>query len=143
MYEFLLIIHLLSLAGGLGISLTMFVLGLHAAKMPPGEAGPFMGRVAGAMRPVSITAVTLLVLSGFGLVAVAGAGIVEAGGWWFRAKMLFVVALVAAFVMVQINQARARRGENPPVAAARAGRYGRVALASATMAVILAVIAFE
>ena len=143
MYEFLLIIHLLSLASGLGISLTMFVLGLHAAKMPPAEAGPFMGRVGGAVRHVGIVGVTLLVLSGVGLVAVAGTGLVEAGGWWFHAKMLFVVAVVAAFTMVQINQARARRGENPPVAAARAGRYGRIALASATMAVILAVIAFE
>jgi hypothetical protein len=43
---------------------------------------------------------------------------------------------------VQINQARARRGENPPVAGRRAMLAGRVALASAVAATILAVMAF-
>ena len=142
MYETLLMIHFLSLGAGLGISLTFFVLGLQAAKMPPEEAGPLMGKVGLAMKNVAIAGVTLLVLSGIGLILTGGEGLAESGGWWFRVKMLFVVAVVAAFTVVQINQARARRGVNPPVSGRRAMLAGRVGLSSAVAATILAVLAF-
>ncbi len=142
MYETLLMIHFLSLGAGLGISLTFFVLGLQAAKMPLEEAGPLMGKVGLAMKNVAIAGVTLLVLSGIGLVLAGGEGLAESGGWWFRVKMLFVVAVVVAFTVAQINQARARRGENPPVAGRRAMLAGRVGLTSAVAATILAVLAF-
>ncbi|MDH5412383.1 MAG: hypothetical protein OEY16_13430, partial [Alphaproteobacteria bacterium] len=69
-------------------------------------------------------------------------GMVAAGGNWFHAKMVFVVGVVIAFTVVQVNQARARRGENPPVAGRRAMLAGRVALASAVAATIMAVLAF-
>ena len=141
MYKLLLMIHFLSLGAGIGISLTMFVLGLQAAKMAPAEFGPMMGRIGLAMKNVSVAGVTLLVLSGVGLVLVEP-GMVEAGGGLFHAKLAFVAAVVIAFVVVQVNQARARRGENPPVAARRAMIAGRIALASAVTATILAVLAF-
>ncbi|MDH5558605.1 MAG: hypothetical protein OEZ03_14745 [Alphaproteobacteria bacterium] len=141
MYDILLMIHFLSLGAGLGISLTMFVLGLQAGRIPPAEFGPMMGRVGLAMKNVSIAGVSLLVLSGVGLVLVER-GMVAAGGSWFHAKMVFVVGVVIAFTVVQVNQARARRGENPPVAGRRAMLAGRVALASAVAATIMAVLAF-
>ena len=142
MYDLLLMIHFLSLGAGIGISLTMFVLGLQAGKIPPAEFGPMMGRIGLAMKNVSIAGVTLLVLSGIGMVLVER-GMVASGGSWFHAKMLFVAGVVIAFVIVQMNQARARRGENPPVAARKAMIAGRIALACAVAATILAVLAFE
>lgn len=141
MYDILLTLHFLSLGAGIGISLTMFVLGLQAGKIPPAEFGPMMGRIGLAMKNVSIAGVTLLVLSGIGLVLVER-GMVAAGGGWFHAKMVFVAGVVIAFTVVQVNQARARRGENPPAAGRRAMIAGRVALASAVAATILAVLAF-
>lgn len=141
MYDILLMVHFLSLGAGLGISLTMFVLGLQAGKIPPAEFGPMMGRIGLAMKNVAIAGVSLLVLSGIGLVLVIP-GKVEEGGGLFHAKMVFVLGLVIAFVVVQVNQARARRGENPPVAGRRAMIAGRVALASAVIATIMAVLAF-
>jgi uncharacterized membrane protein SirB2 len=142
MYDLLLMVHFLSLGAGIGISLTFFVLGLQAGKIPPAEFGPMMGRVGLAMKNVSIAGVTLLVLSGIGMVLVER-GMVESGGSWFHAKMLFVAGVVIAFVIVQVNQARARRGENPPAAARKAMIAGRIALACAVAATILAVLAFE
>ncbi|MBE9557330.1 MAG: hypothetical protein IMF08_10785 [Proteobacteria bacterium] len=141
MYDILLMIHFLSLGAGLGISLTMFVLGLQAGEIPPAEFGPMMGRIGLAMKNVSIAGVTLLVASGIGLVLVEP-GMATVGGGWFHAKMAFVAGVVIAFTIVQINQARARRGENPPVAGRRAMIAGRVALACAVTATILAVMAF-
>lgn len=141
MYDLLLMIHFLSLGAGLGISLTMFVLGLQAGKMPPQEFGPMMGRIGLAMKNVAITGITLLVLSGIGLVLVER-GMITTGGGWFHAKLVFVAGVVIAFTIVQINQARARRGEDPPAAGRRAMIAGRVALASAVAATILAVMAF-
>lgn len=141
MYDLILTIHFLSLGAGLGISLTMFVLGLQAGKIPPQEFGPMMGRIGLAMKNVAIAGVTLLVLSGISLVLVEPE-MVATGGSWFHAKMVFVAGVVIAFTIVQINQARARRGENPPVAGRRAMLAGRVTLASAVTATILAVLAF-
>lgn len=141
MYDLILMIHFLSLGAALGISLTMFVLGLQAGKIPLEEFGPMMGRIGLAMKNVAIAGITLLVLSGIGLVLVER-GMVAAGGSWFHAKLVFVAGVVIAFIVVQVNQARARRGENPPVAGRRAMLAGRVALASAVAATILAVLAF-
>lgn len=141
MYDLLLMIHFLSLGAGIGISLTMFVLGLQAKSIPPQEFGPMMGRVGLAVRNVSIAGIALLVLSGIGL-ALVERGMVAAGGGWFHAKLVFVAAVVVAFAVAQVNQARARRGENPPVAARRAMLASRVALACAVVATILAVMAF-
>jgi uncharacterized membrane protein SirB2 len=141
MYDILLMVHFLSLGAGLGISLTMFVLGLQAGNIPPQEFGPMMGRMGLAMKDVALAGITLLVLSGIGLVLVER-GMVAAGGDWFHAKMVFVAGVVIAFAIVQINQARARRGENPPVAGRHAMIAGRVALACAVTATILAVMAF-
>jgi uncharacterized membrane protein SirB2 len=141
MYDILLMVHFLSLGAGLGISLTMFVLGLQAGKIPPAEFGPMMGRIGLAMKNVSIAGVTLLVLSGIGLVLVEP-DMATSGGGWFHAKMAFVAGVVVAFTIVQVNQARARRGENPPVAGRRAMIAGRLALGCAVTATILAVMAF-
>lgn len=141
MYDLLLMIHFLSLGAGIGISLTMFVLGLQAKNMPPQEFGPMMGRVGLAVRNVSIAGVTLLVLSGVGLVLVER-GMIAAGGGWFHAKLVFVGGVVIAFIMVQVYQARARRGKSPTIAARRAMFAGRAALGCAVTATILAVMAF-
>jgi hypothetical protein len=83
MYDILLMIHFLSLGAGLGISLTMFVLGLQAGKIPPQEFGPMMGRIGLAMKNVAIGGVTLLVLSGVSL-AFVEPDMVTAGGGWFH-----------------------------------------------------------
>ena len=96
MFELLLVVHFLSLASSLGISITLFVLGLHASTLPREEAAPLMGRVAGAVRHVSIVGISLLVLSGIALVLVTGQDTVQAGGWWFRAKLVLVAVVVTA-----------------------------------------------
>jgi uncharacterized membrane protein len=141
MYDLILMIHFLSLGAGLGISLTMFVLGLQAGKIPMDEFGPMMGRIGLTMKNVAIAGIALLVLSGIGLVLVEPDKVAQGGGW-FHAKLVFVAGVVIAFIVVQVNQARARRGENPPVAGRRAMLAGRVALASAVAATVLAVMAF-
>lgn len=141
MYDLLLILHFLSLGAGIGISLTFFVLGLQAGRIPPAEFGPMMGRIGLAMRNVSIAGIALLVCSGIGMVLLEPS-LFEAGGGTFHTKLLFVGGVVIAFTVVQVNQARARRGENPPASARRAMLAGRVALACAVAATILAVLAF-
>jgi len=83
------------------------------------------------------------VLSGMALALVAGHETVQAGGWWFRAKLVAVAVVVIAFTLAQINQVRAHRGDNLPVAAHRAMLYGRTALSAAIAATVLAVMAFE
>jgi hypothetical protein len=75
-------------------------------------------------------------------VLVADQDIAQAGGWWFVAKLVSVAVVVIAFSAAQINQARARRGENRPVAARRAMLSGRLALVAAVLATIFAVMAF-
>ena len=60
MYDILLMVHFLSLGAGLGISLTMFVLGLQAGKISPAEFGPMMGRIGLAMKNVAIAGITLV-----------------------------------------------------------------------------------
>jgi uncharacterized membrane protein SirB2 len=142
MYQLLLMVHFLSLASALGISITLFVLGLHASTLPPEEGTQLMARVSAAVRHVSIIAIALLVLSGVALVLVADQDIAQAGGWWFVAKLVSVAVVVIAFSAAQINQARARRGENRPVAARRAMLSGRLALVAAVLATIFAVMAF-
>lgn len=141
MYDILLMIHFLSLGAGLGVSLTMFVLGLQADRIPPQEFGPMMGRVGLAVRGLSIGGVTLLVLSGFGMVLLER-DIVSAGGIWFPIKLVFVAGVVIAFTVAQIYQARARRGVDPAVSGRRAMHAGRIALICAVTATMLAVIAF-
>ena len=110
MFELLLVVHFLSLVSSLGISIALFVLGLYASTLPPGDAAPLMGRVAGAVRHVNIVGITLLVLSGMALALVAGHETVQAGGWWFRAKLVAVAVVVIAFILARINQVRAHRG---------------------------------
>lgn len=143
MYEVLLIVHFLTLATGLGMSITLFVLGLHASTLPPEDAAQLMSRVAGGVRHVNIVAIALLVLSGVALALVADPQIVRAGGWWFLAKLVCVAVVVVAFTLAQIDQARARRGGDRPRVARRAMLSGRIALSAAVLATILAVMAFK
>lgn len=143
MYKLLLMIHFLSLAGTLGISITVFVLGIHAKTLPAGEAAPLMGRVAVAVRHVSIVGLTLLVLSGIAMLLVGDLRILGPAGWWFPAKLFFVAAAVTAFIIAQVYQARARRRAEPQAAAGRAAWAGGFALSAAVLATISAVMAFE
>lgn len=102
MFELLLIVHFLALAGSLGISITLFVLGLHASTLSPEDAAALIGRVAGAVRQVSIVGLSLLILSGIALTPVGGAGTWQAEGWWYRAKLAFVAIVVVATVLAVI-----------------------------------------
>lgn len=119
------------------------MLGLHASTLSREDAAALIGRVAGAVRHVSITGLSLLLFSGIALTLVGGASTWQTGGWWFRAKLVFAAIVVVAFVPAQVNQARAGRGDNAAAAARRAMWSGRLALAAAVVATVLAVLAVE
>lgn len=140
MYQLLLVVHYLALAGSLGISMAVFALGVHASTLPAGEARPFMGRVTGAVRHASIVGLTLLVLSGIAMVLVGD--VVDPVGWWFPVKLGFVAVVVVAFTIAQVYQARGRHGKAPEAAVRGAALAGRVALSAAVLATIAAVMAF-
>jgi hypothetical protein len=142
MYEALLILHFLALAAGVGASIFMAALGAGAAKLAPEEAGSLMLRAGNTAGKLGGGALVLLILSGLALTWLTDGALVEAGGWWFRLKIVLVVVLAVLIGLVHRQHAQIRRGADPRAAIPVLQRLGAGTLVTGVLIVILAVIAF-
>jgi uncharacterized membrane protein SirB2 len=136
MYAFLLILHFIGLALGLGTSITMFTLGLSTRKASPAERGDLFRRLGPLKRNGSI-GLALLLLAGLGMLALRP-GLWGVGGW-FHAKLALVLVMVALYGWMQVLLKRA--GNAPPPA--RVATLSRINLVLTLAIVVCAVMAFH
>ena len=142
MYEFLLIVHFIGLAMGVGTSFAGLALGRATKDMDPAERGKFMMR-ASAIGINGSIGLTLLILSGLGMWFSRGISQVMAwGGPAFHAKLTLVVLLIGAFGYMQVLQKKARQGAGPEVMA-KIPKVGAAMLLLGISIISAAVLAFK
>jgi len=142
MYEFLLIVHFIGLAMGVGTSFAAMALGRASKDMDPAERGKFMMR-ASAIGINGSIGLTLLILSGLGMWFSRGISQVMAwGGPAFHAKLTLVVLLIGAFGYMQVLQKKARQGAGPEVMA-KIPKVGAAMLLLGISIISAAVLAFK
>jgi len=141
MYDFLLIIHFLGLALGVGTSFAMLTLGIATRNLAGEERLKFF-RTASALSKNGSVGLALLILSGLGFLLVKGPGSVFAwGGGLFHAKLTLVLILAGLFGYSQVLQKRVRQGNTALMATLP--KLGRVMLLVSICIVICAVLAFH
>ena len=142
MLDFLLILHFIGLALGVGTGFAMLTLGLSTADMPPADRGAFMRRASVITRNGAI-GLTLLILSGVGLVLVRGVAEVMAwGGPMFHVKLTLVAIMIGVFGYLQVLLRQSRSADGA-AAAARISIVSRVMLVLGVSVVVFAVLAFH
>jgi uncharacterized membrane protein len=141
-YTSLLFLHFVGLALGVGSGFANLALGLATRDMDPAERGKFMGRASVLSKNGSI-GLTLLVLTGLGMMAIRGFGETLAwGGGAFHAKLSLVVVFIGGFGYMQ-SLARKARQEGGGPAMARLPLVGRVLLLLGLAIIATAVLAFH
>jgi len=138
-YEALLIVHFLSLAAGIGLSVTLAVQAVQAKRLPPEEAGRFMA-MASKAAIIAPIAILFIILSGVGLLWQHGWA-ADGYGVWFWIKMGLVVLLMICTGGAKINGDKGRADPSGP-GIARAEMFGKGALVTSVLAVIAAVLVF-
>jgi uncharacterized membrane protein len=142
MLDFLLILHFIGLALGVGTGFAMLTLGLATADMPPADRGAFMRRASVITRNGAI-GLTLLILSGVGLVLARGVSMVMAwGGPMFHIKLTLVAIMIGVFGYLQVLLRQSRSADGA-AAAARIPLLSRVMLVLGVSVVVFAVLAFH
>jgi hypothetical protein len=138
LHQFLLIVHLLAIAYGMGIGLSNF-LNMRIAKTQTGDIakGLAMHRI-GMMRYTDIAIATILVS---GLLMVWAAGGVSATAPWFHVKMAAVLVLVLAYGGMRMTVGQMLRTGNMALAS-RIAVLSPILSLSAIVAVTCAVLAF-
>lgn len=139
MLVFLKIIHFLSLSVGIGGGVANSIIGARAARVEP-SVRPVLGAVSGLIGKISFGALVLLWLTGIAMVFVAYGGWADLGAA-FWVKIVFVAALTALSITLNMLVMRAERTRTPPPAA-RMKRLGQLAGLCSIIIVISAVIAF-
>lgn len=141
MYDFLLILHFLGLALGVGTSFAMLTLGIATKDLAGDDRVKFFQRASLLSKNGSI-GLTLLILSGVGFLLARGFGTVFAwGGGAFHTKLLLVVILSGCLGYSQVLTKRMRQGDTS--AMAKLPKLGRVMLLLSVGIVICAVVAFH
>jgi hypothetical protein len=142
MYLFLLIIHFIGLAMGVGTSFAGMALGMAAKDLEPAERGKFMMRASAIGKNGSI-GLTLLLLSGLGMAFSRGFSETFAwGGGAFHAKLTLIVILIGLFGYMQMLQKKAREGAGPAVMA-KIPKVGGAMLLIGLGIITCAVLAFK
>ncbi|MBK9239640.1 MAG: hypothetical protein IPL75_05145 [Acidobacteria bacterium] len=142
MLDFLLILHFIGLALGVGTGFAMLTLGLSTADMAPADRGAFMRRASVITRNGAI-GLTLLILSGVGLVMARGVQMVMAwGGPMFHVKLTLVAIMIGVFGYLQVLLRQSRSADGA-AAAARIPLVSRVMLVLGVSVVVFAVLAFH
>jgi uncharacterized membrane protein len=142
MLDFLLILHFIGLALGVGTGFAMLTLGLSTADMAPADRGAFMRRASVITRNGAI-GLTLLILSGVGLVMTKGVQMVMAwGGPMFHVKLTLVAIMIGVFGYLQVLLRQSRSADGA-AAAARIPIVSRVMLVLGVSVVVFAVLAFH
>jgi uncharacterized membrane protein len=137
--QFLLILHILAVAYGMGIGMSNF-LNMQIAKTQTGDIakGLAMHRI-GMMRYTDIAIAGILLT---GLLMVWAAGGVSAAPPWFHIKMAAVIVLVAAYGGMRMTVGQMMRTGNMALAS-RIAILSPILSLSAIVAVICAVLAFK
>ncbi|MCC6303593.1 MAG: hypothetical protein IT545_00195 [Rhodobacteraceae bacterium] len=142
MIEFLLTVHFLALAVGLGGGVAAGVIGARLAAAAP-SARAELGAAQKRIGLSGAIALALVWASGLALLwsAFGGFGGLGGLGLVFWLKMAAVVVLTAAVVAMKVVTGRSERAGAEPDTPTMA-RLGMVATGATTLAVILAVLAF-
>ena len=141
MFQTLLILHFIGLAMGVGWSFAMLALGLASKNMPAPERTAFLLR-ASAVSKIGSIGLLLLILSGVGLMMVAGPEAVMAwGGGWFHVKLVGVVILTGWVGYMQVVLKKTKAAQGGP-GMALLPRLGQVGLLLSLAIVVCAVLAF-
>jgi len=109
MYDFVLALHFVGLALGLGTGFAMLVLGRAAAGLDPPERGKFMMR-ASVLSKNGAIGLLLLVTTGPWLLfgKWPGMGFIRTGPRTFHVKLVLVVISLVLFGVIQVTAKKAR-----------------------------------
>jgi uncharacterized membrane protein len=139
MYTFLLFVHFVGLAMGVGTGFAMLRIGYANRQLPPPEMGALMQKVS-ALRLNGYTGFALLIASGLGLLAMRP-GMFAAGGAAFHAKLLLVVLMVLNIGVMHSVMAKAKRVGGPPPKLLM--KLGNLNFTMGLITILLAVVAFH
>jgi hypothetical protein len=137
--QFLLVLHFLGLAMGLSVSFSNMVMAGLIDKATPGER-PILGRFPFAMTRVGDIGLTLLIVSGLGLLFLKYGGL-SAMPVTFHIKLTLVVVLIGIIGYIHSLLKKLKNGDasvGPRIQAA-----GKAAFVTALAIVIFAVLSFD
>ncbi len=142
MQDFLLVIHFIGLAMGVGTSFAMMRLGIATKDLSAAERGQFFRHAIAVSKNGSI-GLGLLILSGLAMLFTRGVGTVFAsGGIAFHIKLTLVLVLIGFLGFSQVRLKRFR--ENQDLAAlGSVAKLGPLMLLTGLGIVISAVLAFH
>ncbi len=142
MQDFLLIIHFVGLALGVGTSFATLRLALAAKASPPAERAQIF-KYAMALAKNGSLGLALLIASGLGMVFTRGAATVfSSGGVAFHVKLTLVLVLVGLLGFAQVLGKRAREKQDAQAMATLA-KVGPAMLVTGLGIVVAAVLAFH
>ena len=142
LYLFLLFLHFIGLALGVGTSFAMLTLGASTKDLPADERSKFMLR-ASAMGKNGSIGLGLLILSGLALFIVRGPAAVMAwGGPALHVKLTLVVILIGFFGYLQVVMKKVRLAGGGPLMA-KLPKLGAIMLGLSVAIVLSAVLAFK
>lgn len=139
MRDFMLIIHFLGLAMGVGTSIGFLFLGIASSKMSKEEAQKFMLN-AYAMGRMGHIGLTLLIISGGYLLTPYLSSLSEMP--LLIAKLVLVLVLSVVIGLIAVNSKRAKEG-NTELYMKKIEPLGKIGLLTAVATVILAVYVFH
>ena len=138
MREFLLILHILGVALGVGVSFAHLILGISRSKMEPEAA-----------RKDAMRALSLSLMGDIGIILLLLSGIFLMGPYWsalfstplLMAKLALVILLVVLLIVIKINVSKIKKGNTE--AASVLEKLGKFTLPLGIIIIILAVIIFK
>ena len=139
MYTFLLFLHFVGLAMGVGTGFAILRIGYSNRNLPAPEMGALMQKVS-SLRLNGYTGFAVLIVSGLGMTLMRP-GIFSAAGGAFHAKLLLVVLMLANIGFMHSVMAKAKRAGGPPPALLR--KLGNLNFSMGVVTILLAVIAFH
>jgi hypothetical protein len=142
MQDFLLIIHFVGLALGVGTSFATLRLGFAAKDLAPAERAQFFKPVMTLGKNGSL-GLALLIASGLGMLFTRGpTAVFSSGGVAFHVKLTLVVVLAGLLGFTQVLIKRAREKQDAKAMATLA-KVGPVMLLTGLGIVVAAVLAFH
>ena len=139
MREFMLVLHFIGLAMGLGTGFANMFLGIAMSKMSPEEAGKFRLQALVLTRMGHI-GLGLLILSG--LYLMMPYYMTLGNNTLLIIKLVMVVILITIVTLISINAGKAKKGD-ADLHFKKIGMLGRFSLLTAIIIVILAVLIFH
>lgn len=139
MYTFLLFLHFVGLAMGVGTGFALLRIGRSNRNLPPPELGALMQKVS-ALRLNAYTGLTLLIVTGLAMLALRP-GLFSAAGGFFHAKLALVVLMVLNIGAMHMITAKAKRAGGPPPKLLM--KLGNLNFAMGLLTVLFAVLAFR